>query len=231
MTRRWVWVGVLLALTVVVAACESPDTPVRLAPYQFRLAGTDTVFHWPASSLPVRFWVEPAGALPEYVDRGLRTWERQFLYGEFRGQRVADSAAAEVLVSMEGDPPPDAPLTDDPPLMVCEGVTLIPNREADSEGGTRFAGRLQVSVWWFAGFAPSDIANCLARVTAHELGHALGIFAHSADPNDLMFLRPDARAPSLRDRSTIQVLYHTPSDILPWIPNQGAPAVASTPIR
>ncbi len=231
MTRRWL-LPLTIATATAIAACESPDTPVRLTPYQFRLAGTDTVFHWPSSSLPVRFWVESAGALPEYVDRGLRMWERQFLYGEFRGLRVSDSAAADVLVFMVGDPPPQAPLTDDPPLLVCEGVTLVPARQADPSGGTRFAGRLEVDVWWYAGFAATDVVNCLARVTAHELGHALGIFAHSADPNDLMFLRPDAPAPSLRDRSTIQVLYHTPADILPWIPTPGSPAVAATtPIR
>jgi len=49
----------------------------------------------------------------------------------------------------------------------------------------------------------------LATTTAHELGHALGLFLHSSDPDDLMYGRPTADALSPRDVATLQTLYHS----------------------
>jgi len=65
-------------------------------------------------------------------------------------------------------------------------------------------------------------------VTMHELGHTLGIFAHSSDPFDLMYPEPQVLWPSLRDQSTIQRLFHVPADILPWDPD-AAPSPAAAP--
>jgi predicted Zn-dependent protease len=206
----------IVTAAVQLTACDTPGTPLRLAPYEFRLAGTDSVFHWPPSSLPVRYYVEPVGQLPEYVASGIVTWQQQFLYGEFRGERVLDSALADVVIQLIGSPPPDAPLTNDPPRIVCEGVTLVPPRVDAGLAKPQFESRLQIELRWFSGPEPSDIVNCLARVTTHEIGHSLGIFAHSADPVDLMFGQPQVSTPSLRDRATVQTLYHVPSDILPW---------------
>lgn len=208
-----------LGLALAIMACEGPSEPVRVTDlYEFRLAGTDLAFHWTPDHLPVRFYADPAGRIPEYVELGIRRWERQFLYGEFRGVRVPDSAAADVIIDLQGDAPPDVPLTDAPPRVSCEGVTIVPPIEGDSVQGFRFDQRLRIAMWWYAGEAAEDVVNCLARVTVHEIGHALGIFAHSPNRDDLMYTRPEVTAPSLRDRATIQVLYHTPSDIRPYRP-------------
>jgi hypothetical protein len=172
----------------------------------------------------VRWYAEPAGALPGYVERGILIWERQFLFGEFRGRMTPDSADADVLVELQGAPPTEVPLTGDPPRHVCEGVTVVPPRVA-AEGGTAVLGdRLRIVVSWFPGSDPVDVANCLARTTLHEMGHALGIFSHSDDPADLMFRRPEVALPSHRDRATIQYLYHLPADILPWSAGAGVSA-------
>jgi len=55
--------------------------------------------------------------------------------------------------------------------------------------------------------------SCLNLTTAHELGHALGIFQHSPDSGDQMYSDPVVTAPSERDRNTINRAYHTPTTI------------------
>ncbi len=42
------------------------------------------------------------------------------------------------------------------------------------------------------------------------MGHALGIFAHSPNPEDIMFANPEVELPSARDRGTAEAVYHTP---------------------
>jgi len=206
-----------VAVLVGLAGCQSVESPNRPAPYEFRASPTDPIFHFPSSQLPVRFWAEPTGALPEYVELGMEMWAAQFLYGEFWGVLVADSLQADIIVRMPGTPPPDAPLTDDPAVQTCDGVTHIPEFGDDGTGQLRFDARIDIEMGWFSG-QPSDIANCLARVTAHEIGHAMGIFNHSFVPNDLMAIPVTARQPTARDASTIQTLYHIETDILPFQP-------------
>jgi predicted Zn-dependent protease len=60
--------------------------------------------------------------------------------------------------------------------------------------------------------------RCLALTTIHELGHALGIFQHSANPDDIMFADPRVEVPSVRDRGTIEAAYHYPSTLEPVRP-------------
>jgi predicted Zn-dependent protease len=52
--------------------------------------------------------------------------------------------------------------------------------------------------------------ECIALTTAHEVGHSLGIFTHSPDPQDLMYSDPIISMISRRDRSTAELAYHTP---------------------
>ena len=60
--------------------------------------------------------------------------------------------------------------------------------------------------------------TCLALTTIHELGHALGIFQHSPNPDDIMFADPRVEAPSAKDRATIEALYHYPPTLEPVRP-------------
>ncbi|MDP9225931.1 MAG: peptidase, partial [Actinomycetota bacterium] len=56
--------------------------------------------------------------------------------------------------------------------------------------------------------ATPGVAECLALTTTHELGHAIGIFAHSPVATDIMFGDPVVPALSARDRATAEAAYH-----------------------
>ncbi len=45
------------------------------------------------------------------------------------------------------------------------------------------------------------------RLALHELGHAIGIWGHSPDPDDIMYAHPIVSGLSQRDANTIQKLY------------------------
>lgn len=214
--------SLVLLAAIVGAGCESMTAPVRPAPYDFRLAKSDSLFHWPESAMPVRFYAEPIGRVQQDVTEGLRQWQRQFLYGEFTWTLVSDSTRADVVIRMASPEPPDAEPNDDPFRFVCEGLTILPARIADQAGITRFSGPIELYLNWFPNSDPTDVTNCLRVITAHEIGHTLGIFGHSDRADDLMYPQPSVRVPSSRDRITIQTLYHLPTDILPWIPAGGS---------
>ena len=60
-------------------------------------------------------------------------------------------------------------------------------------------------------FDPSSpgVDACMALTTTHELGHSLGIFAHSPNAEDMMFADPAVATLSSRDRATAELAYHT----------------------
>jgi predicted Zn-dependent protease len=148
------------------------------------------------------------------VDDGIRAWEAQFLYGEFQGTRITDSAMADVRVFFPGTPPPPAPLTDAPTASACSGVTNLV-----FGGNNQLTQPITVTLQSFGGFTPEQVANCLARVTTHEIGHTIGLLQHSDQATDIMFGAPfglvQVRVPSPRDGATATRLYHTTSDIRP----------------
>ena len=87
----------------------------------------------------------------------------------------------------------------------------------ECEGGTDFdlpSGSLQlqppIRVFINPRFDPATpgVAECLALTTTHELGHAIGILAHSPVAGDIMFGDPVVPALSARDRATAEAAYH-----------------------
>ncbi len=190
-------------------ACFEPN----VTRYDFHIAGdTALVFRWPASYNPVRVYAEPAGDLPQNVQAALDLWSGAFRCGELRFAPTGDSTRADIIVRNPASLPVAAAasrvvLRADS-IRACGGVTMF-----DTTAG-RLAGPMRAFV------APRStdtaaVRSCYHFVTAHELGHALGLGAHSPDTNDLMNPLPRRLALSERDRYTIQVLYHTTPTIGP----------------
>lgn len=210
-----------LGLVVVAGlACGDIASPIRTDLYEWRLivptaAGDDTVhYHWGREDLPVRVWVsqDEITELPALTQRAIDTWESAFLYGEFTAELVSDSNSADVIV--RGVPAPvklQARLTRLPSSLApeCGGATdLDINPEL-----TQLTLPIRMYVDTRDPGAPG-LADCLALTTIHELGHALGIFAHSPNATDIMYADPGVDLPSELDRGTAEALYHVPPTVV-----------------
>jgi predicted Zn-dependent protease len=202
----------LLIVAAASAACGTAVAPDRQQTYEFAEPLSGLTYHWTSDQLPVRYWVAPdAGAVREFVQEGLDAWSDQFLYGEFRGILVPDSADADVVVVVTPPPPEGGPTNDPPVPGACRGITryeLAPDEN-------RLAGPFRVAIDWDVRYPDVDVVNCLERVTIHEIGHTIGIFGHSPNEADLMYAAPQVNRPSEHDRQTAEILYHTPRTILP----------------
>lgn len=211
--RRTVPILPLLIALAVGLSCADIAAPDRSEAYEWRLirptgpVSAETLsFHWPRSRLPVRIWTEDTLNLPVHVANGIALWKAAFLYDEFDAVSVADSNAADVIVSAGSA------------VKGGFSVTRLSIRGApECEGGTDFelppgSREIQVPVRVFLNprFAPGTpgVDECLSLTTAHELGHAIGIFAHSPVVTDLMYSDPAVSVLSIRDRATVERAYH-----------------------
>jgi predicted Zn-dependent protease len=209
-----------LAFVLVAGACSDIAHPTRDEVYEWRYitlnaagTGVDSLsFHWPERRLPVRIWAENEASLPENVPKAIAAWRAAFLYGEFDATVVSDSARADVI--FRAGPPPGPPSLGRVRLHAtlapqCSGATDIEL----SEDHTQLT--LPIRAYIDPSSTPDDpgLPACLALTTAHELGHALGIFRHSDEPTDLMFGNPTVPSPSERDLETAEHLYHVPANL------------------
>jgi hypothetical protein len=200
-----------VALLIAASACAdviAPSRTPRNDPSDPNNPGE--IFRWPVDRLPVRYFVESEGGLPTLVARGLRTWERQFLYGEFRATLVADSNAADVIVRWQDSVPPVVTPDTAGAVGACGGVTTYSIDITNTMDAP-----LRVRIFPSIGFTLGQVAACLPRVTTHELGHTLGILRHSAGTSEVMNGTPRVEMPSPIDRATAEVLYHTQPTIGP----------------
>ncbi len=217
---RWPFRAMMVCAAVAALGCGDIGAPIRDDLYEWRLivpfgGGLDTVhFHWSPEDLPVRVWVaeDDIPDLPAMMQRAIDTWEEVFLYGEYRAELVSDSTTADVIV--RGVPAP---------TKVIGGSLRLPSALAPECGG---ATDLEVSddlteltlpirVYLDRQATPDapGLAACLALTSIHELGHSLGILAHSPDASDIMYFDPVVELPSQFDRETAEALYHLPPTI------------------
>jgi len=194
-------------------SCADIAAPSRSSAYEWRrivasASGPDTLsFHWPQARLPVRFWAEDTLNLAAHVQHAIGQWQAAFLYGEFRGEMVADSSAADVIVTSGIAPKGGFSVTRLESFMApeCQGATDV---ELDASGH-RILPPIRVYVDPRFDPAAPGVDPCMALTTTHELGHSLGIFAHSPNPGDIMFADPAVAELSTRDRATAELASHT----------------------
>lgn len=205
------------AAALVAFACSDIGAPVRSNLYEWRIIGpavpgpgVDTLsFHWSHDEQPVRIWVEDAFGLPAHMTRAIDVWESAFLYGELDATVVSDSASADVIVRAGTPEDKLQRLRLHSARPECAGVT-----DLDVDVATHEL-RLPIRVFVDPRSLPDDpgIEPCLALTSIHELGHAIGIFAHSEDPDDIMYTDPEVDLPSDRDIATAEAAYHTPANL------------------
>lgn len=215
-----------LAFSALAAACDSPTVPERQFQdvYDFRIKSVNKTLHWPLGS-NVRVYVvggstnDPNGWLSSAVDHAASVWNAAALYGEFHLQQVksVNEADAVVQFSLVQSPidvsaclpsGPDAVTTFCLSAQQSDRLYVFPLKD----GGTSNV-KFVVSIRQTAAVDQETTW----RLVTHEIGHVLGIAAHSPLATDLMFggsplLRSD---PNSRDRATLEVLYHTKADITP----------------
>jgi hypothetical protein len=199
-------------------SCADITSPSRSEAYEWRLitatgpGTTDTLsFHWPRSRLPVKIWTEDTLNLPAHVQDGIDKWKAAFLYGEFDAVRVSDSSLADVVVRAGPAVKGGFSITrlESSLAPECEGAT-----DFDLPAGSR---EIQAPVRVFINprFVPSTpgVDECLGLTTTHELGHAIGIFAHSPVTTDIMYSDPSVSELSVRDRATAERAYHVEANL------------------
>ena len=210
-------VAALALASVTALACGDIAAPVRDDLYEWRLifpsgaTTADTVhFHWGHDDLPVRVWVEDVAGLPELMQRAIDTWEGVYLHREFHAELVGDPTTADVVVRGQFAPALRPGLTRLRSAFApeCSGATDLDVSPDLTE--------LRLPIRIFIDPVEGDIPNlerCLQLTTIHEMGHALGILAHSPEPADIMFANPNVEQPSERDRETAEALYHVPPTV------------------
>jgi predicted Zn-dependent protease len=182
------------------------------------------VFHWPLGAT-VRVGIgstntATAATLRPALDAAAAAWNGAVFYGEYRVETTTDLSRADVLLLASDDPLPVAlPEASCAPRLDGRGVTTFcPTADRRHLQVYPLPGPQAGQVRKLIVVRSSALAAAadLARLVTHELGHGLGIWNHSDQPEDVMWggLLQTA-VPTPRDQRTIRALYHTPATVRP----------------
>lgn len=218
--RRWI-----LFTVVVLGACESATVPERLANeiYEYRLPAPGLpVLRWPIGST-VQVYIAPeadpgrTALLESGFQHAADAWGAAVLYGEVQLAATSDLENADVVLLFSSTPPPIS-------FAACPrgGGLAYTTFCVDPQNQARLAifpltnggsGQVKFAVTISSVVTDGELVR---RLVTHEMGHVLGIGQHSPRSTDLMYGNTLTTAdPSVADRATLQLLYHTRPDITP----------------
>lgn len=207
-----------VAMLVCATSCDAPSVTRPEFAYDPTQLSEGQLYRWPSGET-IRVWVDNAEGtttfdLPRSVRHAIAVWNAQAPFGEFKLELSSSPAQANIIVFDRSRPLPIVPGTCTFDARASFGYTYFCATGGRAErlsltGG----GSSTVSV--VIRVDRSLVANQdgLDAIVGHEMGHALGIGAHSSDSADLMFGLPRVSAPSGRDARTLQYLLGQPADI------------------
>jgi predicted Zn-dependent protease len=219
---RWLRRGVMaLACAVAATACGDPMSNADVPAYDptYRAGNRDVLYHWDAGRT-IHVYAQPTRLsistdLPSALRTGFAAWARVPEFREYHFALVDRPEEADVIVRLRDDPPLVSFLDCAYPTSSASGITffcpdaslhIVQVLPLNAGGGGQV--RMDVAV-----APPGQSANFPVVVT-HELGHVLGIGAHSAERTDLMYPFPTVPVPSARDIATLRYVLHQPSALI-----------------
>ena len=216
-----------VAAAAMLAACDAPATAAPAFGYDPTEGTGGLVYHW-APGRTIAIYVDetaqPAGFdIRTTVQRAARLWEERVYFGEVAFRLTSDPADADVVVHYE-DAPRIVDVMDCEPPGSGDGLTVFCADVPEAavlpllDGG---GGRVKVDVYLnplgveqailtSAGLTAQQYFVVLA---AHELGHAIGIGAHSPNAGDIMRSVPLVAEPSPVDAATLRWVLTQEPDI------------------
>lgn len=207
-----------LTAAAILASCDAPSA-IRPDPaYDPTQLSEGRLYRW-ASGQTIRVWVDngesaTAFDLPRSVRHSIAVWNAASMFGEFVLEMAATPSQANIIVFDRSRPLPVVPGTCAFDARASFGYTYFCGASGRAERLSLVAGGASaVSV--VIRVDRSLVANQdgLDAIVAHEIGHALGIGAHSSDSADLMFGLPRVSSPSTRDVRTLQYVLGQRADI------------------
>jgi tetratricopeptide (TPR) repeat protein len=177
------------------------------------------VLVWPASAMPLKVFIADGGVVPGYRDSF-----RDILISSFDVWTQATGGRISWVLT---ENPKTADIYCDWTNMGCpniSGETKHEHTQAwDSlyaspvrKGGIAFLDHVSLNIRTIAVLDEKPIdARTVRTACLHEVGHALGIRAHSINDGDAMFVSVDfcPQSPSGRDIATLRGLYKTVDEI------------------
>ena len=221
---RAVAAGLLL---MSVLACETPSVPFDFGQYDFRLVVGTTggqlrrTFHWGAGAdVPVFVNQPEVGGRPsmaDALDRASDVWTRAAIFSEIRLRRTTNlDEAVAVLQWKDVEPILSTPVGCDGPGTGAASTRGCLNAAADSliTWPRRDQGPSNVLFNVIVQLRPDADDDLLELLVTHEMGHVMGILAHSTSADDLMWGGIVTTGElSGADRQTLRTLYQSPVDL------------------